>query len=346
VRFAIWLIAALALGQPRPECDVATERLHSDSPREKAWGAHLAATCGLVGLASDISDQLVQEDPEQLPRLNWDSEGFWMAHAFLDALIELRPTLDDSSLNSIARGFPDAAAILMLQNPSAHQEALAKLRLRTPVSFAWVAASNALASMKSRGFAAALFRETRISHRVVITESEACCSVALVPFAEAPSSVQVPSDFPPTYFHRLVAKPVRGDAIVADGRTPIYEQRLLLQPGIEVTMPGRPERFINLQSLRIDYMSQLSGLPPNETEIAVEPLMVVSWSANLDADISRELEKQVTAMNHLAKALLHAGALDASELPMTLKIDVTMENRTGKPLALPEVPPHSFVLSP
>jgi hypothetical protein len=74
--------------------------------------------------------------------------------------------------------------------------------------------------------------------------------------------------------------------------------------------------------------------------------MVVSWSANLDADISRELEKQVTAMNHLAKALLHAGALDASELPMTLKIDVTMENRTGKPLALPEVPPHSFVLSP
>jgi hypothetical protein len=346
VRLTVWLIGVVALGQTRPECDSAAARLHSDSPLEKAWGAHLAATCRLTGLAANVADQLVDANPEQLARLTWDSERFWMAHAFLDALIELRPSLGEPALNSILKGFPDDAAILMLQHPYAHQESLASLRTRISGGAIWVAASNALASIRSRGFAAALLRETAIVHRFVVSDAgETCCNGTAGSLMGGPLTLKVPSGFPPTHFYRLTAKPAPGDDMVADGPTPIYARRVLLKPGVEGTMPGQPEGFDH-QRLRIEYLSRLAGLPGVEAEVAIEPNTAVRWSANLSADIARELEHQVSMMNRLAAWLRKSGALEASELPMTLKIDVTMENRTDKSLPLPDVPPHSFALLP
>jgi hypothetical protein len=346
VRFAIWLIAAFALGQTRPKCNSAAQRLHSEPPQEKAWGAHLAAACRLTGLAADISDQLVQADPDQLSRFNWDSDRFWMAHAFLDALIELGPALDQPSLRAIIQGFPDEAAILMLQHPGSHQESLASLRTRVPGGATWVAASNALASMRSRGFAATLLREMRIAHRFVVTESgEACCSGMIGSLLGGPISMRVPNGFPALHFYRVVAKPSPGDEMIADGATPIYLRKVLLKPGIAGTIPGEPEGF-DQQWLRIEYLSQLSGLPLIDAEITIQPNTAVRWSANLDGDISSELQNQVSAMMGLAKALLKSGALEPSELPMLLRIDVTIEDRTDKSKPLPTVPPRSFTLSP
>jgi hypothetical protein len=269
-----------------------------------------------------------------------------MAQAFLDALIDLRPALDESSLQSILKGFPDHAAILMLQHPYSHQESLASLRTRVSGGATWVAASNALASMRSRGFAATLLRETRIAHRFVVTEvGEACCSGTIGSMLGGPISLKVPNGFPAVRFYRLVGKPASGDEMIADGPTPIYARKVLLTPGIEGTIPGEPEGFDH-QWLRIEYLSQLSGLPLVETELAIKPNTAVRWSANLEADISSALQDQVSAMGHLAKSLLKSGALETSEIPMMLRIDVTIEDRTGRSKPLPTVSPHGFTLFP
>lgn len=269
-----------------------------------------------------------------------------MAHVFLGALIALRASLDEPSLNTILKGFPDDAAILMLQHPYAHQDSLAVLRTKVAGGAIWVAASNALAPMRSRGFAAALLRESTIVHRFVISDfGEACCSGTAGSMLGGPLSLKVPNGFPPVYFYRLVSKSAAGDEMVADGPTPIYARRVLLKSGVEGTVPGEPEGFDH-QWLRVEYLSRLAGLPVLETEIAMQPSTAVRWSASLDADISHALDRQVSMINRVGKSLLKSGALDPSELPIMLRIEVDIEDRTDRSRPLPKVPPHEFALAP
>jgi hypothetical protein len=158
-----------------------------------------------------------------------------------------------------------------------------------------------------------------------------------------PLTLKVPHGFPPVYFYRLTAKPRPGDEMVAGGGTPIHMRRVLLESGNEGTMPGEPEGFC-LQCLRIKYLSQLSGMPLIETDVAIEPNTAVH-PEHLDAEIARALERQVADINRLGKSLLKSGALEPSEVPMTLRIDVKIEDRTNRLQLLP-VPPLTFVLRP
>jgi hypothetical protein len=344
VRFALLLITAVALAQDRPDCESAARRLHSDSPIEKAWGANSAAECGLTSLASDIAGQFAQANPEQLSRLTWDSEYFWMAHAFLDALIRLRVFSEASALNSFAKCYPDGAIILMLQRPYDNQELLAWIRTELPAGAAWVAASNALARMRSSGFAFTLLHETAITHTIAVTEGEACCRGMAGSMMGGPLSVKLPSGFPPVHFYRLTGKPEPGDRMVADGPVPVYERHIQLKPGIESTMPGEPEGYC-LQCLRIQYLSQLSGLTLTETELAVEPSTALPWSANLEQKISRAVSHQIDDMRRLSRSLRQSGALAPSEPGMMLHIRVKMEDhRMDKQPPLADFSSVKFIL--
>ena len=74
--------------------------------------------CQLTGLAGEIEAELAQAQPEALARFTWNSESFWMAHAMLDALIQLRQPVPMEPLESIAKAFPIEGTILMLQFPA------------------------------------------------------------------------------------------------------------------------------------------------------------------------------------------------------------------------------------
>src|SRR5882672_4650004 len=99
MRTAVCLVA-LTLGCvaaicQTPDCSKAAERLHSEPLSEKAWGAYLAATCHLPGLAPEIAAEVDGEHGT-----SWNSAPFWVGHALLDALIQLRQPLDSAVLAS------------------------------------------------------------------------------------------------------------------------------------------------------------------------------------------------------------------------------------------------------
>ena len=185
--------------------------------------------------------------PSSFPVSSGIPSIFWMACcASLDALIRLRAPLGPDALKSIAKGYPDDAAILMLQHPYENQETLAWFRTEFPSGAGWVATSNELTALRSRGFAAALLRETTITHRFVVAthNREACCTGMVGSLLGGLLTLKVPSGFPPIYFYRLTGKPLAGDELLADGPAPIYMRRALLQPGADGAMPRRARRVL------------------------------------------------------------------------------------------------------
>ncbi len=349
MKLAIWLVAATAFCQDRPECATAAQRLHSEVPSEKAWGAYLAADCHLIALTSDIVDQLTEGHPDQPAGLLWDSESFWMAHAFLDALIRSDASLNESTLASIASGFPAEGAILMLQDAHANRSLLADLRNAHPGGAEWVAASNALVSVRAEGFAATLLHEIQITHSFWVTESgEIPASGMAGSLGSGNPALKVPPGFPPVPLYRLTATPAADDRLVSDGAAPIYSQRAVFQPGIQQTLHWAPEGHC-FQCLRISYLSELAYASRPEIARSVEPRTPIRWSdlAHLNADAWQAIADQIAAMKGLAKLLISAGALRPSELDLPLKIEVRIEDqRQDRSQPIPAIDPVPFSIRP
>src|SRR6185503_16630422 len=199
---------------PPADCARASERLHSGLPREKAWGAHLAAACYLPGLVAGIAAELDVEHAD----FARDSEPFWVQRALLDALIQLRQPLDSSRLASFVHAFRAEAAILMVQQPLANRENLAMLRAGEPKGFEWVAASNALAAMRAPGFARALLHEVHIKQSVRVTDGADPPGVGGAgSLVGGGPTMRVPSGFPPISLYRLTGLGAPGDELIADG---------------------------------------------------------------------------------------------------------------------------------
>ena len=89
MRWLVLILLALGIhGRAAGQCERSAQLLQSESLRDKAWGAHQASRC--PWLAGDVGAELARLQPELLARLVSDSEGFWVAHALLDALMQLR----------------------------------------------------------------------------------------------------------------------------------------------------------------------------------------------------------------------------------------------------------------
>jgi hypothetical protein len=347
VGIALFLIAVAAVCQDRPECAKAADRLHSDSPGEKAWGAQLAANCHDLALASDIADELDEANPAALSKLISDSPQVFMAHALLDPLIRLRAPVKESLLAAIVKGFPTEGTIPLLQNAFANRVLLAEVRTDREGTGEWVAASNALAAMRADGFAATLLSEVKLTHSGWITDNgEAPGRGYGGSLGSGSPTFNVPLGFPPVPFYRLTALPKDGDELISDGARPIYAQRKLIEPGVNRELRWTPEGYC-LQCLRIDYLSELSYLPRTAIARAIEPQTSLRWSTldRLNTDVSRALSDQILAVKELAKSLVSSGAMKSSELGMSLQIDVRLEDqRSDQSQPLPTIPPVKFVL--
>jgi hypothetical protein len=282
-------------------------------------------------------------------RLIQDSPQFWVARAELDALIRLRAPLKESTLASIVKGFPAEGMILLLQDPFANRALLADVRKDPRGSGEWVAASNALATMRADGFAATLLREVKLTHSGWVTESgETGARGYGGSLGSAIPTYRVPAGFPAVPFYRLTAIPKDGDELISDGATPIYSQRTMIEPGAARELRWTPEGHC-VQCLQIGYLSDLAYLPRAKIERAIEPRTPLKWStlAHLHADVSRALADQIAAVNDLAKSLVLSGALRPSELNMTLRIEVRLEDeRKDRSQPIPPVDPVTFVIRP
>lgn len=310
------------------DCGRATELLRAASPLEKSWGAHWAAVCRLNGLAGEIATQLVQADPEILARSLWDSEPFWMAHLMLEALIQLRQPLAAPLLESIAKGVPVEATILMLQYPVENRHLLAAMSSHSSGA-EWVAASNALTRMRTPGFAATLLAEIPLSQSVVVSDTGDAPergTAGSLPFGGP--TVREPPNFPPVGIYRLTNQNSPDNQMVSDGPVSIYSRRIPIEPGVRQTLDYAPEGYCT-GCLEIAYLAELAGITSAEAAHAIERRTAVRWTNLLEfsAEVSSGLTSQETALRHLANSLVTAGSLGTPELPRSLSIEVKIDDR-------------------
>lgn len=328
-----------ATPSPR-ECARAGDRLQSESLREKAWGAHLAAACHILTLAPEIGAQLDRLHPEMLARFVWDSEPFWVGHAMLDALIQLRAPLEAPILASIAKGYPAEATILMLQNRVANESLLAAVRMAPVRGYEWVAAGNALAALRAPGFAASLLREVRLTHRVRVSDAgEDIPPSTAGSSLSALASARVPPGFPPVAMYMLTAERKPDAELVSDGRTPIYARRVVIEPGVQRTLATGAEYCP--QCVRVGYLAELARISYDEAYRAIEPHTGVRWSNSrqVDAAISRALALQKSRLRQLVERMVSAGALDRAGQAIALQIEILIDDqRSDRSAALPTYP--------
>lgn len=341
------------------QCATAAQRLHASSLQEKAWGAHLIASCHANNRATEIAGELGRMHPDMSGMMYVDVSGlrhldyaWWTTKALLDALIQLRQPLEVSELSSIFGRFPTEGTILMLQDAPRSAVLLAKAReARVPTSL-WVAASNALTRLRSPGFAVALLKELRLTNSVWVSDT----GKRVPPGSPghgflSNSNMQVPPGYPPIGLYWLTAERVGSEELVSEGPAPfysIYQRRIRLEPGVNrrVMFPSDgycvecEEGCPSCQTARVDYLAELGHITSRDVAIAVNPLTEVAWSnpAQISAAVAQALVGQETAMRRLTKQLVSAGAMDVSDLDITLHIEARVEDfRSDRSIPLPQV---------
>lgn len=224
--------------------------------------------------------------------------------------------------------FPVEAVILMLQNPQLSPRFLAAVRKDNPRGMQWVALSNTLAKRRAPGFAATLLYEVEPARSVLLSDDGQDWKTGGVVGSVPGGTVQnmLPSDFPPVIRYRLTSKPAPDDELFSKGPTPLYLRRVTIAPG---TIPPWPGELYCAWSVRIDCLATLTGLSAQEVASAVEGFGRIRWStaANLDAEVSRQVRKQVKSINHLAKLLIQRGTLKPSEISAPLRIEVQISDQ-------------------
>jgi hypothetical protein len=344
---AILVAAACSAQSPNYTCDSASRLLHSASLNDKAWGAYLAARCYFPDLAAEIADQLIGENPEQLARSGWDSEGFWAAHAMTDALVRLGQPLQPKSLKEIAKGFCVEAVILMLRNAPDNVENLLEIRNSNPTAYESIAATNVLVSLRAPGLAGPLLKEMKFNSWVWVSDTgEAVAPGSAGSLGGGNPAVKIPDDLPPAALYRITSQPSPGDDLIADGGIKMYANRTQFETGRESTWEWAPEGFC-YQCLRTEYISKLSGIGLDEVTSFVDRNTPIRWTnlAAVQAATQKSTDVQVAELKHLVQRLIEAKLLQPEEIDASFSITVKVEDsRADKTIRLPEAPAVSFQL--
>jgi hypothetical protein len=328
--------AGTAECQPH-DCSSATQRLRSEALNHKAWGAELAADCGLSALAGEIGTDLVALGPGA----RFGSETFWAARAMLDGLIRLDTPLPSPLLASIANVFPKEGTILMLRDASSHFELLAGIRKRRS-GVESIAASNALSRLRAPGFAASVLAGLALRHRFLVSDNGqrpgegrgGSVSSGIL-------TLRLPADFPAIGMYELDAEKWSDGDLISDGPTPIYSHRTVWEPDVERTFRSGGVGWC-LPCQDIAYLAQMAGVRPRQVESAAYGSTAVTWTdrAKASEDISQAIADQQSALEQLATALITTGALRSSEMGFTLHIEIQItDERSDRSVPLPFVDP-------
>jgi hypothetical protein len=341
------LAAACAAQSLDPTCDSASRLLNSASLNDKAWGAYLAASCYVPDLATEIADQLISQNPEQLGRSGWDSEEFWAAHAMTDALVRLDQPLQPKSLKEIAKGFRVEAVILMLRSAPDNVENLIEIRNSNPTAYESIAAANVLVSLRAPGLAGPLLKEMTFNNWVWVSDTgEAVVPGSAGSLGGSNLTAKIPDDLPPTALYRITSQPSPGDKLIADGGVKMYANRTEFETGRESTWECAPEGYC-YQCLRTEYLAKLSGIVFDEVTSYVDRNTPIRWTnvAALQVAIQKSANLQVAELNHLARRLIEAKLLQPEEIgaPFSITINI-QDSRTNTTIPLREIPAASFHL--
>ncbi len=328
-------------------CDSASRLLHSASLNDKAWGAYLAASCDLQNLAPEIGDELVRANPEQLARLPWDSEGFWAAHAMIDALVRLKYPLSPGTIKEIARGFRVEAVILMLQNARENIENLTGIRNRDPRAYESIAATNALVNPHAPRLAGSLLKELSFNNWVWVSDDGVTTAGGIAgSLLGGNGTLKVPDDLPPTGVYRITSHPSPRDEMIADGGVRMYAHRAQFETGTESAFEQPAEGYC-YQCLRTEWIAKLAGLSMEEATNLTDRNTPIRWTnaSAMRAEIQRSIDLQVNGLKRVARLLIAAKLLKVEEIAAPFSIEVHIQDsRKNTATSLPELQPVPFHL--
>jgi hypothetical protein len=94
-------------------------------------------------------------------------------------------------------------------------------------------------------------------------------------------------------------------------------------------------------------LAELAHAPRQNVSTAVNGYEQVAWAnpARIRATAAKGLSEQVAAMRGLAKQLVSIGAMDVSELDLTLSVEVRLSDfRIDRSAPLPQLQPLTFHL--
>lgn len=213
--------------------------LDSGEPRERAWGARLAADDGLAEYADRLAALATSKDEH--PRVR---------NAAVDALVVLRVKVPAELAEALYDDYEDASIVLLSRAENADARVLA-LAGRETGGLRWLALNNLLAERKTPGFAAATLRDLRLLVTLSVSED----GNRGYGFGGGGGSVGCPGGgyddgFPPMFFYRLVAGDRVGGELFAPGPRPIAFARLLYG--------GSADEQFDRDEARLEYLALLA----------------------------------------------------------------------------------------
>jgi hypothetical protein len=303
------------LGDVRAE---AARLLHSESNRERAWGAYLAGQHGLKDQAPLLVELLA--DPS-IAGGGWE-EGI-VRQAALDSLIRLDAETDADKLLPLYQTSPDEVIILLARSPQKNQAALLPLFVEEMPTARWLAVGNLLAETRAPGFAARLLKDLKINANVAVFDSDGPHGMngGYGGGCGGGYGMTVRNDeFPPVSYYSLTDNAERNATVVAPGRHVIY---YLSRP-----FPGGSHgcELRDRDNLRVEYLADLLNTSEEDLKFGAHLWREVvckdaAQCRRAIAGVRDEISKSYDA---LLGRLLKESLLDPAEAG-ELKPDITLD---------------------
>ncbi|MHC4934212.1 MAG: hypothetical protein ACYTGV_18735 [Planctomycetota bacterium] len=334
VSILLLLVAVPVLAQEAPPLPPA-RLLKSDSLKEQAWGAYLAAEqkdAALIPALVRLAE-IHGEDKEVQGRVVRDTA--------LDSLIRLRAKVDWNRLKPLHRRNRNEVLILVAQYPRANRKALLELMEQKTHNAAWLTIRNLLVAQRAHGFAAALLRELQIHLHISVLDPDHRVGRGLrcggIRGGCGDGVIRVQEGWPPVARYTLTRFTGRGAWLLAPGRLPVYVRRTEARSGRRGF--GSVSFSIRKGRCRFEYLEELLGCEP---PIQEDYRATVTWQSTRHflTEAMRARYRVLKAFEETKRILVAEGLLapeEAATLRPKLSVRVS-DRREAKAPALPDLP--------
>jgi hypothetical protein len=322
--------------------------LHSEDPRQVAWGAWVARRDHQTALIPLLIEKVEEYQPveEFLPD-TVERNRHDALLVVLDALIGLGAALPVKETRKLYPEFAAQSLILLLRSGDNAQSALLDIFQSAKANWDWLAAGNVLVKKRPPGFAYVLL--SRITQHITVSVVDrGVGGGGASGGSECGFSLRGPKPgWPGVGLYSLTQFPERmpglSTTFLVDGDTTVYYWRV--EPGNYDNPPDLPGSCDdgNRDGYRAQYVNKLTGF--SDIRLNAYPHETIFWQG--DADYKQQLlavlEKQRASFHHIVMSLQQSGrVLTASEgatLKPRLEIMI-LDQRADRSVPLPVLSEH------
>lgn len=294
-------------------------RLGSSSPRNVAWGAHLAARHRVGGLEQELG-AAIERFAVPLRGLEHAAVCAHLADAAVQCAVRLEP----SAVARLSAGSSVAAAAILAMRDAEHcADTLRTLHAANAVEgdpLLWWATGQALAEREDREFFAMAARSLVVDLQVVVRDPGSEREVVPKPpriraAATEVAEPAVPSGFPEAPIYRFTLQPVRGATALVVGAVSVHYVRDVAEEGARHQPESLP---LPDDELELRWLKRAAGV---SVRIDAQMRHDVEWSAPDTVTFSVASQQASIRNSHraimgalLKKGLLTPAARQAAKL--------------------------------